>query len=496
MSSPAASLSALDILIVDDEASIRLMLSVCLRLEGHRIIAAATIDEALQATARQGFDLILLDIRLGLDDGLDFIPRLLQENPWTRIVIITAYASIETALRAVQLGASDYLPKPFSPAQVVHVTQKVAQQLQLERKVHALQAQMGDMDADLDFPAVDPLMTSAIELARRVAQSQANLLISGEIGSGKARLAQAIHLWSSRAAEPFAIVSCRANHADALEAELFGPSPDGTTGKLEFCEGGTLLLEQVGEIPMALQPRLLRLLRDREFERRDEITRRKINVRIIASTPVELEKSVEAGTFRGDLLLAMNIVQIQVPPLRERPVELPLLAERYLAFFSRKNHRDIIGFTPEAMYALRQHDWPGNVRELRNVIERAVFLCDEPRIGVQHLPPNLLSTTSNVQIGDLVPLAMVEELHVRRVVESAKSLRQARHHPGHRRWHRRAADEAVWSGGIGVWEYRTIGVEECGMLLQLADSRHQSLRHPLTPTLRHFPRPRPPESTA
>jgi NtrC-family two-component system response regulator AlgB len=419
------SLSALDILIVDDEASIRLMLSVCLRLEGHRLTAVGTIDEALAATARQGFDLIFLDIRLGLDNGLDFMPQFLRENPWTRIVVITAFGSMETALRAMRLGASDYLPKPFSPAQVLHVTQKVAERRQLERRVQALQAQMGETDANLDFPAVDAAMVGAVELARRVAMSQANLLISGEIGSGKARLGQAIHLWSDRAAEPFAVVTCRSDQGDALETELFGPSPDGATGKLEFCERGTLLLEQVSEIPLALQPRLLRVLRDREFERRDETTRRKTNVRIIATTSVDLQPLVEAGSFRGDLLLGMNVVQIDLPPLRERPVELPMLAERYLTFFSRKNHRDIAGFAPEAMYALRQHRWPGNVRELRNVIERAVFLCDEKLIGVQHLPPNLLNANSNVQIGDLIPLARVEELHVRRVVESARSLRQA-----------------------------------------------------------------------
>jgi NtrC-family two-component system response regulator AlgB len=414
----------LEILIVDDEASIRLMLSVCLKLEGHQVATAGTIDEALQETNRQGFDLIFLDVRLGLDNGLDFIPQLLSKNPWTRIVIITAYASMESALRATELGASDYLPKPFTPAQVVHVTQKVTERRQLERTVQALQATMGAMDAVLDFPAVDPPMIDAVELARRVATSHANLLIFGEIGSGKARLAQAIHRWSDRASQPFATLSCRAGD-EGLETDLFGQTGGGAAGKLEFCQGGTLLLEQVNEIPLRLQPRMLRLLKEREFERGDETTRRRVDVRIITTTSADLQQAVAAGSFRSDLLLAMNVVQINLPPLRDRPNELPLLARQYLAFFSQKNHRAITGFTPEAIYALRQHRWPGNVWELRNVIERAVLLCTVDCIGVEHLPPNLLNTTSYVQIGDLIPLSIVEELHVRRVVESARSLRQA-----------------------------------------------------------------------
>jgi NtrC-family two-component system response regulator AlgB len=169
----------------------------------------------------------------------------------------------------------------------------------------------------------------------------------------------------------------------------------------------------------------LRLLKEREFERGDETTRRRVDVRIITTTSADLQQAVAAGSFRSDLLLAMNVVQINLPPLRDRPNELPLLARQYLAFFSQKNHRAITGFTPEAIYALRQHRWPGNVWELRNVIERAVLLCTVDCIGVEHLPPNLLNTTSYVQIGDLIPLSIVEELHVRRVVESARSLRQA-----------------------------------------------------------------------
>lgn len=417
------------VLVVDDEANIRLTLSMCLEAEGYFVVAHGTIDDALAEVARQTFDLIFLDLRLGMQNGMDFIPQLVRENPWTRIVVITAYASVESAVEAMKRGASDYLPKPFEAAQVLHVARKVAERRQLERKIEALEAALGAMDPEADLPTTEPCMLSVLELVRHVAKSRANLVIHGEVGTGKGRLAHAIHVWSDREAQPFATVSCRSDAADELEAELFGTasgiSTKGPAGKAEFCDGGTLVLEEVGELPMRLQPRVLRLLKDREFERLDETKRRTADVRIIATTSVDLQEAVLRGAFRSDLLLALNVVQIDLPPLRRRPRDVPFLAERYLHFFGRSNHASILGFLPEAMYALRRHHWPGNVRELRNVVERAVLLCRANYIGVDHLPPNLLNAAPNISIGDLVPLAVVEELHVRRVVASARSLRQA-----------------------------------------------------------------------
>jgi NtrC-family two-component system response regulator AlgB len=413
--------TALRILIVDDEATIRITLSMCLELEGHCVVSAGTIDAALKETARQAFDLIFLDLRLGLQNGLDFIAPLLSANPWTRIIVITAYASVETAVEAMKRGASDYLPKPFDAAQVVHITRKVAERRQLERRLEALQAALGAMDAETELTAADPAMMSALELGKRVAQSRANLVINGELGTGKGKFAHAIHIWSDRSDQAFATVTCRPDSVDAMERELF----DAAGGKVEYCDGGTLVLEEVTELPMRLQPRILRLLKDHEFERGDETTRRKSNTRIIATSSVDLQRAVDNGLFRPDLLLALNVVQIDLPALRDRPADLPILAERYLAFFSKQNNRRILSFTPQALHVLRQHHWPGNVRELRNIIERAVLICKREHIGVEHLPPNLLNGDSNVQIGDLVPLAAVEELHVRKVVGSAKSIRQA-----------------------------------------------------------------------
>jgi NtrC-family two-component system response regulator AlgB len=402
---------------------------MCLEASGHEVVSYATIDEALAEVARRSFDMIFLDLRLGTQNGLDFIPQLRSQNPWTRIVIITAYASVESAVEAMKRGASDYLAKPFEVSQVRYVTEKVAEKRKLERRIAALQTALDEMDPESDFPTADPAMAAVIDLARRVAPSQANLVISGEMGTGKARLAHAIHIWSDRAQEPFAAVSCRADPGNALEGELFGAAGEGSeskpTGKVEFCDGGTLLLDEIGDLPLRLQPSVLRLLKEREFERQDDNTRRRTNVRIIATTSTDLQEAVDKGTFRTDLLLALNVVQIDVPALRNRPQDIPLLAERYAVFFGRQNHRPISGFSAQAMHVLTHYQWPGNVRELKNVVERATLLCQSHLIGIEHLPPNMLNSPSTITVGDFVPLAVVEELHVRQVVASAKSMRQA-----------------------------------------------------------------------
>lgn len=429
MSDLPQTLARLRILVVDDEANIRMTLSLCLEAEGHNVVTASNIEDALEEIARRAFDLVFLDLRLGMQNGLDYIPQIVQENPWTRVVVITAYASVDTAVEAMKRGASDYLPKPFEAAQVILVTQKVAERRELERKIAALQTAIGEMDPEADLPSAEPSMLATLELARQVAKSHASILIRGEVGTGKSRLARAIHVWSDRAGASFASVTCRADAGSALEAELFGAAGQASlkdqSGKVEVSNGGTLLLDEIGELPLRIQPRILSLLKDKEYERLEEVTRRKADVRLIATSSADLQETVDQGHFRADLLLALNVVQIDMPPLRQRPGDIPLLAERFVAFFGRQNRRPIVGFTPQAMHALQEHHWPGNARELRNVIERAVLICGAERIGIEHLPPNLLNAAPNISIGDLVPLSMVERMHIRRVVAGARSLRQA-----------------------------------------------------------------------
>lgn len=422
----------LRILIVDDEDNIRLTLSMFLEADGHEVIARDNIHDALADAALRAFDLVFLDVRLGIDDGLDFLPRIRAESPWAKIVVITAYASVSTAVQAMKGGATDYLPKPFTPAQVRLVTDKIAQQRRLEWKVEALKEALGNIDPEADFPTASSAMRAALSMARQVADSRATILISGEVGTGKGRLARAIHAWSGRADAPFGVVRCQPVDPDALEAEVFGvcqqepsDSSHDLTGRVGLCHGGTLVLEEVGQWPQSLQPKLLRLLSDREYERVNDFHPRPADVRVVAITSSDLSEAVARGQFRADLHLALDVVRIEVPPLRERVEDIRLLAGRYLAFFCRENHRRLAGFTSAAMKVLSQYRWPGNVRELRNIIERAVLLCRGERIDVEHFPPNMLNSAQAYELGDLVSLETIEQVHVRQVLQSAGSIKGA-----------------------------------------------------------------------
>jgi NtrC-family two-component system response regulator AlgB len=423
---------SLRVLVVDDESNIRTQLAIFLEAEGHQVVAHGTIHEALTEASWQSFDLVFLDVRLGLDNGLDYIPRLLVESPWAKIVVITAYASIETAVTAMKRGATDYLPKPFTPTQVRLVTEKIAQQRMLERRVQAMQQTLDGGDPEADMATNSPAMARAIELASKVAASQATVLIRGEIGTGKGRLAHAIHRWSSRSAAPYMPVHCRTHSAEVLDALIFGVSMKDRDadqgewpGRLELCEGGTLHLQEIGELSPSLQPKLLRLLNDREFERFNDFKSRRADVRIIATSSIDLAREVRRGHFRPELLLSLEVVTIDLPPLRQRPDDVEPLALRYLAFFCRESRRHISGFTKDAIAVFQKHYWPGNVRELRNVVERAVLICKNDEIGIEHLPSNMLNPPAAVRVGDMVPLETIQDLHIRKVVASTRTIASA-----------------------------------------------------------------------
>lgn len=422
---------SLRILVVDDEQNIRMTLAMCLEAEGHTAIVCSGIDEALEQVSRQVFDLIFLDVRLGMHNGLEYLSTLIADCPWTKVVVITAFASVTTAVKAMKLGATDYLPKPFTPAQVQLVMQKVAERRRMELQIDALQSTLGAMDPEADLYTENAQMRRALEMARQVAPSNTTLLICGEVGAGKGRLARAIHAWSPRAAAPFAAVSCDTTTADELDAELFGLTRDDANppvdmpGRIELAQGGTLALHDIARIPPSLQPKILRFLTEREFERHDDFKARKGDVRVVASSSVDPAEAVKAGRLRSQLLLALDVIRIEIPPLRNRPEDIRMLARRYVTYFSRENHRPIAGISNEAINALKKYFWPGNTRELRNLIERAVLLCQADEVGLEHLPPNLLNGAAKYGIGDLVSLDTIEDLHIQRVLDSTGSIKGA-----------------------------------------------------------------------
>jgi NtrC-family two-component system response regulator AlgB len=420
----------LNILIVDDELNIRKTLAMSIESDGHAVIAVSNAADALDQAAKHSFDLAFVDLRLGATLGLDLIPGLLAQSPWMKVVVITAHGTIDNAVQTMKLGAFDYLTKPFTPAQVRLVTERVLQFRALEQKVAGLQGMVDQPGNQTRLESNSPLMQRVLSFTRQIAASDTTVLLRGESGTGKGVLARAIPSWSDRGGRPFATVSCPTLSAQLLESELFGHSRGSFTGavrdnpgRIAACDGGTLFLDEIGDLPLELQPKLLRFVQDREYERVGDPQTRHADVRLITATNVNLEDAVKAGKFREDLLYRIQVVQVDLPALRERSEDIPQLSQQLLAELRRS--RPIIGFTPEAQAALRGYRWPGNIRELRNVIERAVILCQADRIGIEHLPAVFTTQQTPVEMGDRIPLDKVEEMHIRRVLATTKSLDEA-----------------------------------------------------------------------
>ncbi len=422
----------LNVLIVDDEPNIRKTLTVFMESRGHRVKAVSCSRDALAEAELQVFELAFVDVRLGSENGLDLVESLLSANSWTKVVVITAYASIETAVEAMKRGAVDYIQKPFTPDQLELVTERLAAVCRMEQRIVSLQESLNRTNPEEHLTSRYPSMQRAIALARQVADSEAVILLRGSSGTGKNLFARSIHNWSRRSEKPFTVISCPSLHDDLLERELFGYSKGSfpgavrdNPGKISVCEGGTVFLDEIGVLPLSIQPKLLRFIQDREYERFGEQQTRKTDVRIIAATNSELETGVKEGRFREDLFYRLNGIQIELPPLAGRPDDIEQLAGTMLKFFAAQNHKTLDGFAGNAMLALRTYLWPGNIRELRNVIERAVILSKNGLISEEHLPANIFIKAQPVRLGDPLPLDVIEETHIRRILASTKSLQEA-----------------------------------------------------------------------
>jgi NtrC-family two-component system response regulator AlgB len=423
----------LRLLIIDDEASLRRTLRTTLEAEGHRVAEASNGTQALDTARHATFDLAFLDLRLGKDKGLDVLSALLQAAPGLHVVIVTAYAGLDTAVEAMRRGAFDYLAKPFTPDQVRVVLDRSALVRGLRTRVAALEEQVGRLAPDVELETREPAFRAVLETAWQVAPSEATVLLRGESGTGKGVLARAIHDRSKRAGRPFVTVHCPSLSPELLESDLFGHvrgsftgAVRDTTGKVAAAEGGSLFLDEVGDLPLTLQPKLLRLLQDKAYERVGETTPRAADVRIIAATNRDLGVAVTTGRFREDLFYRLNVFDLTLPPLRQRRNDVLPLAAFLLGFFARQAGKSITGFTPEAEAALSRYPWPGNVRELRNAVERGVILTRGPVVGLEHLPGQLVAgADARVEVGGAVTLDELEAEHIRRVVAATLSLDEA-----------------------------------------------------------------------
>ena len=381
------------VLVIDDEAGVRRTLSMILEDEGYQVISASDGKEGLERALKEEPDLILCDIRMPRLDGLEFLEQYRKKNGQALVITITAYGSTELAVEAMQKGAYDYLPKPFTTAEVVLTLKKAEEREKLRREVTRLRQRV---KADQRFPEIvakSAGMRDAVELTTKVAQHPSTVLITGESGTGKELIARLIHASSPRASRPFVPINCGAIPENLLESELFGHVKGAFTGAhtdraglFEEADGGTLFLDEIGELPSQLQVKLLRALQEGEIRRVGDSSSRKVDVRIITATARDLEQEVRAGNFRSDLYYRINVVRIHLPPLRQRTEDIPPLTRYFIERFSRQLGISVTGFEPAAMKLLLSFPWYGNVRQLENVVERAMVLAESPTIKPEDLP--------------------------------------------------------------------------------------------------------------
>jgi NtrC-family two-component system response regulator AlgB len=423
----------LRVLVIDDEKNIRSTLTVCLTGLGCEVSAAATAQGALNHIEHRAFDAALVDLKLGAESGLELIPRLLAESPDLTIILMTAYATVETAVEAIRRGAWDYLPKPFTPGQIQHIIAKIAEQRALWQRVADLESRVEEPAPEADLVTNSSVMRAALEMVARAAAADASVLFRGESGTGKGVLARFLHTRSARRANPFVVTNCPTLSEDLMASELFGHARGAFTGavrdqqgRVEAAEGGTIFLDEIGEIPPSIQAKLLRFLQDHDFERLGENRTRHADVRVIAATNRDLETGVRAGTFREDLLYRLNVIEINVPPLRARREDILPLARRFLVSLTRKSRRNPPELSRAAEEALVNYAWPGNVRELRNAIERAVILWPAQVIEPAAFPDKLATAaTSSPQVGGSFTIDEVEREHVLRVLAQTERLEDA-----------------------------------------------------------------------
>ena len=386
----------LKILVVDDEESHRIMLRAVLSADGYAVAEASDGTEAVTAVGKEVFDLILMDIRMTNMDGIEALTEIRKISPLVPVLIMTAYASVKTAVEALKAGAFDYLTKPLDIEELKILIEKALEHYHLRAENLVLKERLRDR---FDFSRIigrGQKMKNLLETLAMVAPSDATVLLMGESGTGKEVVANAIHHNSPRAGQPFIKVSCAALPETLLESELFGHEKGAFTGAVSRREGrfqlahrGTIFLDEVGEMSLPVQTKLLRVLQEKEFEPLGGVRTVKVDIRLITATSRELDKEVTAGRFREDLYYRLNVVPVTLPPLRERKEDIPPLTDHFLAIYREKNGKRLKGISGKALDLLVRYDWPGNIRELENCIERAVIMAREEFIVPADFPPQI-----------------------------------------------------------------------------------------------------------
>jgi two-component system, NtrC family, response regulator PilR len=383
----------MNILIVDDEEVLQDVLTVLMQKEGHHTFSAYSGEEALETLEREEIDLVLLDLMLPGMDGMQVLKEIRQRQPDQVVVVITAFSSIESAIEAMREGAFHYIPKPFKNEEVLLTLRKGLEQRRLAMENRSLREQLRQRFGFDNIIGKSKPMQQVYDLIKLAAPSKSNILILGDSGTGKELVAKAIHHHSRRANGPFITVNSGSMPADLLESNLFGHVRGAFTGAIaskkglfELANMGSIFFDEIGNIPLDTQAKLLRVIQEKEFMRLGGVDTVKVDVRIIAATNADLEGAVQQGHFREDLYYRLNVIVISLPPLRKRSEDIPLLAQHFLAHYGRENEKELHEITPRAMEVLLDYHWPGNVRELENVVERAVVLSIGETLDVDLLP--------------------------------------------------------------------------------------------------------------
>lgn len=385
------------ILVVEDDDSHRGMLRTMLKSWGFTVDEAEDGDEAVPMVQKQYYDVVLTDVRMARMDGIHALKEMLAYNPALPIVLMTAYSSVETAVDALRLGAYDYLVKPLDFDLLKDTLQQAIERSRHSVANRELRRQLADSTCNAEILGHSEPLKKLLRFVDTVAPTEATVLITGESGTGKELVARALHAASSRSAEPMVTVNCAALAESLLESELFGHEKGAFTGadkrrdgRFVQADGGTLFLDEIGELPSGVQAKLLRALQQGEVQRVGSDRPIHVNVRVLAATNRDLRKEAEAKRFREDLYFRLNVISLEVPPLRARREDIPLMAAFFGQKFAERNHKEFKGFSPQALDCLLRYEWPGNVRELENTVERAVILCRGDLIGEDDLPEHIV----------------------------------------------------------------------------------------------------------
>lgn len=441
----------MNLFIVDDDHGIREMMEMALEQLGHTAATAADSHSALRHLRENPVDAIFLDLFLDGENGLHLLDNLKDRYPEVPVIMFTGHSSVPTAVDAMRRGAFDYLQKPFQAEAISQLLGRLQKHLDLRRRVEILESRIAATHPPDIFETASPKMQVLLETARRAAASGANILLLGPSGTGKSTLARHIHEHSPRRSETFVTVNCPSLSAELLQSELFGHVRGAFTGavretwgKVHTAHRGSLFLDEIGELPMSIQPKLLRLLQERAYERLGETRTRQADVRVIAATNRNLTEEVRNGLFREDLFYRLNVISLDMPPLSERPEDILPMANTYLRFFEENQGRSGLCISSQACQMLQNYPWPGNLRELRNTIERAVILATRNTLQIEDFPENMRScsqihpTTASLQsptahhpappaAPNPAPpsLASLEEQHIRQVLQNTSSFAEA-----------------------------------------------------------------------